>query len=128
MAAGRFRSDLYYRLCSDMITTPSLFELTRQSEDVLWELVGYIAQRVAGAEGEAIAGEVRWWIENELGPEYAWPGNIRELEQCVRNIMIRRAYHPVDTGRPPEETSLQASVSKRPLTLAAFDLRQGVGQ
>ena len=37
------------------------------------------------------------WIEANLGPDYGWPGNYRELEQCVRNLMIRREYRPAKT-------------------------------
>jgi DNA-binding NtrC family response regulator len=53
-----------------------------------------MARRNAGNEAEAFAGEAYDWIQTNLGPEYAWPGNYRELEQCVRNLMIRREYRP----------------------------------
>lgn len=33
-------------------------------------------------------------IDNNLGPDYHWPGNIRELEQCVRNVMIHNRFSP----------------------------------
>ena len=39
------------------------------------------------------------WIENNLDPLYEWPGNYRELEQCVRNILIRNEYQ---TSRLPK--------------------------
>ncbi len=94
MEQGEFRRDFYYRLCSDIITTPSLHQQIQESPEVLWDLIGYITQRVAGPEWEAVAGEVQSWIGEHLGMDYRWPGNIRELEQCVRNVMIRREYHP----------------------------------
>jgi transcriptional regulator with PAS, ATPase and Fis domain len=61
---------------------------------VLRELVFYMARRVAGVEGDGLAGEVLPWIAENLGTEYAWPGNYRELEQCVKNVLIRRNYRP----------------------------------
>ncbi len=94
MEQGKFRKDFYYRLCSDIITTPSLFQQIKESPEVLWDLVGYLSQREAGAEGPVVASEVRNWIRDHLGLDYHWPGNIRELEQCVRNVMLRREYHP----------------------------------
>jgi DNA-binding NtrC family response regulator len=94
MRDGRFREDLYYRLCSDLVTTPPLAEQIAGAPSVLRELVYYMAKRVAGAEGEAFAPEVLEWIEDHLGPAYAWPGNYRELEQCVKNVLIRRNYRP----------------------------------
>src|SRR5262249_50793538 len=38
---------------------------------------------------------------DHLGPEYSWAGNIRELEQLVRSILIRNHYHP---ARGPSES------------------------
>ena len=105
MSEGRFREDLYYRLCSDLIVTPALAEQVAGSPAVLRELVYYMAQRVAGGEGEAFAPEVLAWIEKNLGPGYGWPGNYRELEQCVKNVLIRRNYRPARAGSadPVEE-------------------------
>jgi transcriptional regulator with AAA-type ATPase domain len=100
MSAGRFREDLYYRLCSDLIVTPPLAEQVAGSPAVLRELVYYMAQRVAGSEGEAFAPEVLAWIEKNLGTGYGWPGNYRELEQCVKNVLIRRNYRPARAAAP----------------------------
>src|SRR5580704_7440447 len=91
---GQFREDLYYRLCSDQIVTPSLAEQLADSPQVLNELIVYMSRRVAGAEAEQFWGEVALWIEENLGRDYAWPGNYRELEQCVKNVLIRRDYKP----------------------------------
>ncbi len=104
MDSGRFRRDLYYRLCSDMILTPALAEQVRDAPDELRNLVLFIARRLVGDEAEALTGEVVAWIEQHLGLDYGWPGNIRELEQCVCNIMIRREYRPqVRVGSAPRE-------------------------
>ena len=89
-----FRQDFYYRLCSDIIATPSLHQQISEHPEILGDIVAYISQKVAGSEGAAVAGEVQSYIEDKLGRDYPWPGNIRELEQCVRNIVIRREYHP----------------------------------
>ncbi len=94
MEQGEFRKDFYYRLCSDIITTPSLHQQIKESPEVLWDLVGYLSQREAGPEGDTVAAEVQSWVRDHLGLDYPWPRNIRELEQCMRNVMLRREYHP----------------------------------
>jgi hypothetical protein len=103
MAAGDFRKDFYYRLCSDIIKTPSLYQQVSESPEVLTDLVGYIAGRVAGEEGDALVVEVMALINGQLGADYPWPGNIRELEQCVRNVMIRREYQPAGIQATPSK-------------------------
>jgi transcriptional regulator with AAA-type ATPase domain len=95
MGEGRFRQDLYYRLCSDMIVTPSLREQIQDSPRALADLILFICRRLIGEEeAPALVKETEGWIEQHLGPDYEWPGNVRELEQCVRNILIRKEYHP----------------------------------
>ena len=91
---GRFREDLYYRLCSDQIVTPSLRQQLDESPEVLRDLVLFMSRRAAGEEAETLAAEAQEWIEEYLDPQYEWPGNYRELEQCVRNILIRKEYQP----------------------------------
>jgi transcriptional regulator with AAA-type ATPase domain len=112
MQAGRFREDLYYRLCSDIIVTPSLKDQLEGSPEQLHNLLLFITRRVAGPEeAEALADEVADWIRQNLEPDYAWPGNVRELEQCVRNIMIRKVYQPTRGCNPlskPREVFLDA--------------------
>ena len=95
MRAGRFREDLYYRLCSDLIVTPSLREQLRDSPGELRNLVLFVSERVVGAdEAPDLAEEVLACVDRDLGVDYAWPGNVRELEQCVRNVLVRKRYHP----------------------------------
>ena len=74
---------------------PSLHEQLGESPDVLGELVLFMAKRIAGSEAEGLAAEAETWIRKNLGPDYRWPGNYRELEQCVRNLVIRHQYRPV---------------------------------
>jgi len=101
ITAGRFRQDLFYRLCSDLLTTPSLRAQLDDSPEELPHLVRIIAARCLG--NRAWPEQIDWlsqltvsWIERcpELGIHYDWPGNFRELEQCVRNVMVRGQYHP----------------------------------
>lgn len=90
-----FREDLYYRLCADLIETPSLAEQIADSPEVFHELLFYMTRRAVGDEAENAMPEVESWIAEHLPKNYAWPGNYRELEQCVRNIVIRRSYRPM---------------------------------
>ena len=100
---GRFREDLYYRLCADLIQTPSLADQIQDSPQVLHELLHYMTLRTVGEEAERCLPEVEEWIEENLPAGYAWPGNYRELEQCVRNVIIRRSYRPLELSAGPAE-------------------------
>ena len=116
MREGTFREDFYYRLCSDQISTPSLSEQVRESPGVLSELILFMTKRVSAHEAEALAREVEGWVRKNLGPDYAWPGNYRELEQCVRNVVIRRDYRPSRSEMAAPGEDLARAIEQGALT------------
>jgi DNA-binding NtrC family response regulator len=115
--SGRFREDFYYRLCSDAISTPSLSEQLAEAPEDLPRLVRFIARRLVNADqAEPLTAEVVHLAETKLGQGYRWPGNFRELEQCVRNVLVRGRYEPVGvTPRAPAE-ALAADLAEGRLT------------
>jgi MoxR-like ATPase len=95
MRAGWFRPDLYYRLCADVVRTPTLREQLAGSRDELADLTLVLSRRLVGPEeASRLAEEVVDYVVRELGLHYGWPGNVRELEQCVRSVLVRGEYRP----------------------------------
>lgn len=83
VAAGRFRDDLFYRLCVVPITLPPLRE--RQEDIPL--LSSYFLARFAQEPGlhEMILSST---ARSRL-MAYSWPGNVRELQNVLKFAMIR---------------------------------------
>jgi len=109
MAAGRFRGDLYYRLCADVIRTPTLREQLGGDLDELRHLVTVIVQRTLGPTDRDLVDQLVCGIDASVGASYPWPGNMRELEQCVRNLLIHDSYTPSEAA--PDKRGLQALFS-----------------
>ncbi len=108
MKARRFREDLYYRLCGDTVTTPSLQEQLDDCPNDLVNLVRHIVVRQLDvrhkSDADELTDELTALIRQNLPPDYPWPGNFRELEQCVNNLVIRRKYRPM---APSQDGPLQ---------------------
>ena len=119
MQAGRFREDLYYRLCSDVIRTPSLKEQLAGDRDELAHLVEVLIQRTLGTADSASFEEVMSGIDRGVGFDYAWPGNMRELEQCVRNLLIHGRYLPATAA--PASGGLDALIEQMQNANATLD-------
>jgi PAS domain S-box-containing protein len=82
IAAGTFRADLFYRLNVFPIEVPPL---RKRKEDIPM-LVEYFVKRYAEKAGKQIRK-----IDNntlERCQSYAWPGNIRELQNIVERSVI----------------------------------------
>lgn len=99
MQGKNFREDFYYRLCSDIIQTPSLADQLKDTPDDLNRLVEFILHGLLGEDHHDASDSVIHWIQNNLGINYDWPGNIRELQQCVNNILIRGSYQQLPTQK-----------------------------
>ncbi len=80
--AGRFREDLYYRLHVIPIQLPPLRE---RGDDIL-TLVRHYVGIYAEEEGKAFR-DVSEAAAEVLGG-YSWPGNIRELQNVIRNAIV----------------------------------------
>jgi formate hydrogenlyase transcriptional activator len=83
--AGRFRSDLFYRLNVFPIELPALRE--RRSD--VPKLVAFCISRFSKRYRKKIDGISRESMENLLN--YPWPGNIRELQNVIERAVVLSA-------------------------------------
>jgi two-component system nitrogen regulation response regulator GlnG len=81
MEAGQFRQDLYYRLGGVSLHVPSL----RERVDDIPLLADHFL-----AKGERDLGAVRRLSPEatELVRAYSWPGNVRQLENTIRRLLV----------------------------------------
>jgi DNA-binding NtrC family response regulator len=89
---GLFRDDFFYRLCSDLITVPTLRQRIQEDPSELDDLLTHTIERIVGKPSPELTEMVREVIARQLGNNYPWPGNVRELEQCVRRVLLKRDY------------------------------------
>ena len=113
---GRFRADLYYRLNVFPITLPSLRD---RREDVP-QLVRHLVARLSKSLHkpiDTIPSPVFKTLE-----QYAWPGNIRELENVLQRAIILSpgptlvlgdAWMPANLPGPLADVSALVEVERR---------------
>jgi DNA-binding NtrC family response regulator len=77
---GNFRDDLYYRLSVVPIMIPALSE---RGDDIPLLVGHFLRKYQEGKEGYRILPEVMEKLQS-----YGWPGNIRELENVVQQMML----------------------------------------
>jgi len=82
VAGGRFRSDLFYRLNVFPLKVPPLRE---RREDVRL-LAMFFLSHFAGKFGKRVAAVADETMERLQA--YAWPGNIRELQNVIERVVI----------------------------------------
>jgi formate hydrogenlyase transcriptional activator len=91
--AGRFRSDLFYRLNVFPLELPPLRE--RRSD--IPQLVAFCLSQFSKRLGKKVDGVSRESMENLVN--YPWPGNIRELQNVIERAIIVSADPTVRLDR-----------------------------
>ncbi|WP_018989881.1 sigma-54-dependent Fis family transcriptional regulator [Aromatoleum toluclasticum] len=79
---GRFRADLYYRLNAFQINIPAL----RERRDDISPLAKHFLEKYAAINGKKLLGFTDKAKKALVG--YAWPGNIRELQNTIERGVI----------------------------------------
>lgn len=93
---GSFREDLFYRLDVVNIKLPALRERT---EDIP-VLVDKFINEFAGDNEKTIKGISD--AAMEILQEYSWPGNIRELRNCIERMVVLCPGDTLDINDLPE--------------------------
>ena len=106
---GRFRSDLYYRLNVFPITIPPLRDRPEDVGPLAQHFVSQFARRL----GKPLTGISRGSFARLN--HYAWPGNIRELQNVIERACVLATGPVVDVPEPALGTTLAASWSPETL-------------
>ncbi len=109
---GRFREDLFYRLNVVPITMPPLRE---RKEDIppLADHFLAVYRKKNGKPLKGISGKAL-----DLLVRYDWPGNIRELENCIeRGVVMAREEMITPVDLPPQIQRLSGEGGKEGSTI-----------
>ena len=101
MAAGTFRSDLFYRLNVFPIEMPPL----RDRREDIPMLVAYFVDRFASKAGKLFRAVSKRTLDRLQS--YPWPGNIREMQNVIERsvILCETEYFTVDESWLSRESS-----------------------
>ena len=102
--AGRFREDLYYRLHVIPVELPPL----RQREDDVIQIARYLLKSYTAEENKHFE---RFTPETEaILRAFDWPGNVRQLQNVIRNIVVLNDHDTVTPSMlPPPLSEISAS-------------------
>ena len=93
---GRFREDLFYRLHVVPVRMPPL----REREDDVLSIARHFLDKFSRKEGK---------VFDQFSPEaeeaiqrYPWPGNVRQLQNAMQQLVVLNAGPVVETSMLPE--------------------------
>ncbi len=116
VSAGRFREDLFYRLHVVPVELPPL----RARGDDLLLIANHFLQLFAIEDAKTFAGFTEAAAQALLA--HNWPGNVRQLQNVVRNIVV------MQPGPMIEFEALPQTIRQSPHLAAADALSRGLSQ
>jgi two-component system response regulator AtoC len=123
MSTGEFREDLYYRLKVIELTVPAL----RERRDEVPTLTDFFVARYSRKYNrplKPISEQLR-----QLFLQYEWPGNIRELENMIKRVVILQDEHLVvrEIERNMQRAATVAVAAPAYAAAAVFPSGPGMG-
>jgi DNA-binding NtrC family response regulator len=104
---GKFREDLYYRLNVIPVKVPPL----KQRKTDLPLLINFFLNKFQRGKEKRIAGFSREALEAMM--EYDWPGNVREVENAIKRVIVLCEKEEAGFEDLPEHIQ-QFSISAQP--------------
>jgi two-component system, NtrC family, response regulator HydG len=129
--AGRFRSDLYYRLNVVSLTAPSLRERRDDIPPLAQNFIAKVSEKYR-VPRKALSGDAL-----TLLMQYDWPGNVRELENAIERAVVLGTSNEIvaedlpaavrELARETIDTGFQGAVkeNKKQLVLQAMEKANG---
>ncbi|BAL22905.1 sigma-54-dependent Fis family transcriptional regulator [Azoarcus sp. KH32C] len=97
VVAGRFREDLYHRLCVTTLRLPALRERPGDIDLILDHLNARLAAKY-GCLPRHISRDVRAAFR-----DYRWPGNVREFQNVFESVFALSEGDAIDASLLPDE-------------------------
>lgn len=118
ISESKFRQDLYFRIKGVSVTLPAL----RDRQEDIGELANHfineaaaeVASSVAGITGDAI----------EILKRYDWPGNIRQLRNTIRTMVVMCDRDKLDVRDIPSEIHHPRALAAAPAELGGVPLNE----
>jgi len=117
----KFRQDLYFRIKGVNISVPAL----RDRAEDMPALTEYFIEEAAAEIGSSVTG-ITEAAQTAL-TNYDWPGNIRQLRNCIRTMVVMCDHEQLDVcDLPPEVHQLRqlAPGSQAPADLSGVSLNE----
>jgi DNA-binding NtrC family response regulator len=93
----KFRQDLYFRIKGVSVSLPNLSD---RAEDIP-DLVRYFIKEAAAETGSKVAGITQ--AAMNILAAFNWPGNIRQLRNCIRTMVVMCEADMLDVADIPPE-------------------------
>ena len=94
----KFRQDLYYDITEKSISVPSLRERREDIPDFIDYFIRKALAKKIGSKVDGITDLARHILVN-----YDWPGNIRQLRNCIRTMVVMCDRNKLDIQDIPPE-------------------------
>jgi len=108
---GEFRNDLYYRLNVVSISLPPLRERREDISLLVNHFLSQFSQEYKDVENKEITPRAMSALR-----QYDWPGNIRQLENCLRQVFVLNESNKIELEHLP------ADISKTPTSLVELQI------